>query len=99
MAFADTSTYFDTGDGSIIGGFEEKTCENFFEFSAASAEEIDNSFGTNGRTVFGFYNGIGSDEPYAIEIQDDHLFVHIKRALFISLKVNFVAEGVCSAHS
>ena len=46
MAFADTSTYFDTGDGSIIGGFEEKTCENFFEFSAASAEEIDNSFGT-----------------------------------------------------
>ena len=46
MAFADTSTYFDTGDGSIIGGFEEKTCKNFFEFSAASTEEIDNSFGT-----------------------------------------------------
>ena len=46
MAFADTSTYFDTGDGSIIGGFTEKENENFFEFSAASEEEIDNSFGT-----------------------------------------------------
>ena len=46
MAFADTSTYFDTGDGSIIGGFEEKEHGNFFEFSSASEEEVDNSFGT-----------------------------------------------------
>ena len=36
MAFADTSTYFDTGDGSIIGGFTEKENGTFFEFSAAS---------------------------------------------------------------
>ena len=46
MAFADSSTYFDTGDSSIIGGFTEKENGNFFEFSAASEEEIDYSFGT-----------------------------------------------------
>ena len=46
MAFADTSTNFDIGDGSIIGGFTEKENGNFFEFSAASEEEIDYSFGT-----------------------------------------------------
>ncbi len=46
MAFADTSTYFDTGDSSIIGSFTEKENGNFFEFSAASEEEVDNSFGT-----------------------------------------------------
>ena len=46
MAFADSSTCFNTGDGSIIGGFHEKEHGHFFEYSAASEEEIDNSFGT-----------------------------------------------------
>ncbi len=46
MAFADSSTCFNTGDGSIIGGFTEKEHGHFFEFSAASEEEIDNSIGT-----------------------------------------------------
>lgn len=33
MAFADSTTYFDTGDESIIGSFREKEHDNFFEFS------------------------------------------------------------------
>ena len=34
MAFASNSTYFDTGDGSIIGCFHEKDAGNLFEYSA-----------------------------------------------------------------
>ena len=33
MAFADSSTYKDIGDGSIVGCFREKDGDNFFEFS------------------------------------------------------------------
>ena len=33
MAFADRSVYKDVGDGSIIGCFREKDCDNLFEFS------------------------------------------------------------------
>lgn len=33
MAFAPNSTYFDCGDGSIIGSFVEKDFGNLFEFS------------------------------------------------------------------
>lgn len=33
MAFASNTTYFDVGDGSIIGSFVEKECGGFFEFS------------------------------------------------------------------
>ena len=33
MAFADSTTYFDIGDGSIIGMFVEKDHGNLFEFS------------------------------------------------------------------
>lgn len=33
MAFASTTTYFDIGDGSILGGFVEKEFGKFFEFS------------------------------------------------------------------
>jgi hypothetical protein len=33
MAFAPTTTYFDLGDGSILGRFDEKDCGNLFEFS------------------------------------------------------------------
>lgn len=33
MAFAPESTYFDIGDGSILGRFVEKECGNLFEFS------------------------------------------------------------------
>lgn len=33
MAFAPSSTYFKTGDGSIIGSFREKSCGNYFEYS------------------------------------------------------------------
>lgn len=33
MAFAPTTTYFNSGDGSIIGSFREKEFNNFFEFS------------------------------------------------------------------
>jgi len=34
MAYADDSTYFaPTGDGSILGSFREKDCDNHFEFS------------------------------------------------------------------
>lgn len=33
MAFADSSTYFVTGDSSILGSFEECDCGNYFEFS------------------------------------------------------------------
>jgi hypothetical protein len=40
MAFADTSTYFDIGDGSIIGSFTEKENGNFFEFSEAKREDF-----------------------------------------------------------
>ena len=40
MAFASNTTYFDTGDGTIRGCFEEKTCGGFFEFSL-NTEETD----------------------------------------------------------
>lgn len=33
MAFADSTTYFDTGDESICGCFEEKEHGHLFEFS------------------------------------------------------------------
>ena len=33
MAFADTKTYFGTGDGSILGRFNEQDTGNLFEFS------------------------------------------------------------------
>jgi len=33
MAFADTSTYFECGDGSILGRFDEKDTGKLFEFS------------------------------------------------------------------
>lgn len=33
MSFAPSSTYFDCGDGSILGCFEEKSVGKFFEFS------------------------------------------------------------------
>ena len=33
MAWADLSTYFDQGDGSILGSFREKDTDNLFEFS------------------------------------------------------------------
>jgi len=33
MAFAPSSTYFDCGDGSILGSFEEKDYSGLFEFS------------------------------------------------------------------
>lgn len=33
MAFADSSTYFNTGDSSIIGMFTEKEVGNYFEYS------------------------------------------------------------------
>tara|TARA_Y100000310_G_scaffold103593_1_gene101971 strand:- start:66 stop:401 length:336 start_codon:yes stop_codon:yes gene_type:complete len=39
MAFADSSTCFNTGDGSIIGGFTEKEHGKFFEFSSAKDED------------------------------------------------------------
>ena len=35
MAYADSTTYFDIGDGSILGCFREKEFDNFFEFSEA----------------------------------------------------------------
>ena len=34
MAFAPTSTYFDKGDGSIIGSFVEKDKGHLFEYSS-----------------------------------------------------------------
>ncbi|MFZ9080864.1 MAG: hypothetical protein ACO23H_20215 [Alphaproteobacteria bacterium] len=33
MAFASSSVYFDCGDGSILGIFEEREVGNYFEFS------------------------------------------------------------------
>lgn len=33
MAFAPTTTYFDVGDGTILGCFEEKDHGHYFEFS------------------------------------------------------------------
>jgi hypothetical protein len=33
MAFAPSNTYFDVGDGSIVGSFLEKDTGNLFEFS------------------------------------------------------------------
>lgn len=33
MAFADSSTYFDTGDSSIVGIFTEAEVGNYFEYS------------------------------------------------------------------
>ena len=38
--FADSSTNFDIGDGSIIGSFYEKDYGNFFEFSAAKGGDF-----------------------------------------------------------
>jgi hypothetical protein len=38
MAYADTSTYYNSGDGSIIGSFIEKDEGNLFEFSANPLE-------------------------------------------------------------
>lgn len=40
MSFAPSSTYFDCGDGSIIGSFTEKDYGNLFEFSARDEAEI-----------------------------------------------------------
>ena len=39
MGFADRSTYFNVGDGSIIGSFYLKGTENFFEYSEAKEED------------------------------------------------------------
>ena len=33
MAFADSTTYFDIGEGSILGRFNEQDTGNMFEFS------------------------------------------------------------------
>ena len=33
MSFADSTTYFNTGDGTILGCFNEKDFDNLFEFS------------------------------------------------------------------
>lgn len=41
MAFAPSRTYFDCGDGSIVGCFEEVDCGNFFEFSQNDEEMTD----------------------------------------------------------
>lgn len=38
MAFADTSVYKNTGDGSILGGFREADTGNYFEYSANTDE-------------------------------------------------------------
>lgn len=39
MAFAPSSTYYNTGDGSILGRFTEKDCGNYFEYSMADDYE------------------------------------------------------------
>ena len=39
MAFADSSTYFNVGDSSIIGSFESKETGKFFEYSEAKEED------------------------------------------------------------
>lgn len=41
MSFAPDSTYFDIGDGSIIGCFEECDTGNLFEFSRNDEEMTD----------------------------------------------------------
>lgn len=40
MAHADSTTYFNTGDSSIIGCFEEKEHGNLFEFSKVPEDKI-----------------------------------------------------------
>jgi hypothetical protein len=39
MAYANTSTYFGSGSGSILGGFNEKDHGHFFEFSQNLGED------------------------------------------------------------
>ena len=39
MAYASTSTYFGSGNGSILGGFNEKDHGHFFEFSQNLGED------------------------------------------------------------
>ena len=39
MAFADSSTYFNVGDSSIIGSFESKETGQFFEYSEAKEDD------------------------------------------------------------
>ena len=39
MAYANTSTYFGSGNGSILGGFNEKDHGHFFEFSQNLGED------------------------------------------------------------
>lgn len=39
MAYASISTYFGAGDGSILGGFNEKDHGHFFEFSQNLGED------------------------------------------------------------
>jgi len=41
MAFADSSTYFNTGDGSIVGQFTEKEHGNIFEYSAVPKDKTE----------------------------------------------------------
>ena len=40
MAFAPSSTYFDSGDGSILGMFVEKDHGNLFEYSVGCINSI-----------------------------------------------------------
>ncbi len=39
MPYASTSTYFGSGNGSILGGFNEKDHGHFFEFSQNLGED------------------------------------------------------------
>ena len=39
MAYASISTYFKSGNGSILGGFNEKDYGHFFEFSQNLGED------------------------------------------------------------
>ncbi len=44
MAFADTSTYFRTGDSSILGRFDEKENGHLFEYFADNGHCLDSGF-------------------------------------------------------
>jgi hypothetical protein len=39
MAFAPSSRYYNIGDGSIVGMFREKECDNLFEYTMAADYE------------------------------------------------------------
>lgn len=68
MSFAPTSVYFNTGDGSILGSFNEKEFGVFFEFS------------TNNETE-GYGGSVKDQFPHKVWVRDGFRYANVKKTV------------------